>query len=389
MAGCDGRGDQGADFPISFTGDLAFEINVPADQGMALWSALMNAGSKYWDYPYGTEAMHVLRAEKGFIIVGQDTDGSLNPYDMGMGWIVGEDKDDFIGKRSLTRKDMADPLRKQFVGILTEDPAVVLPEGAQLVSAADAPAQAFLKAPVPMQGHVSSSYWSSAAGRSIAMGIVKGGLARKGERLVVPLEDGRNVPVVLGDPIFFDTQESANMVELSYRPLSKLALASRSSGARAEAPVHLWELPRRTMVTLRLDPRDKGLVERAETALGLALPRQPNTLTTDAKDAFVLWTSPDEFMIDLPGDLVAQGAAAAGAAARIEALSGALAADFASVVEVSDQMAGIGLGGSHWREVWSKVSALDLHESQFAPGACAQTLAAKSNVPALCARPAQ
>ena len=170
------------------------------------------------------------------------------------------------------------------------------------------------------------------------------------------------------------------MVELSYRPLSKLALASRSSGARAEAPVHLWELPRRTMVTLRLDPRDTGLVERAETALGLALPQQPNTLTTDAKDDFVLWTSPDEFMIDLPGDPLAHGAAAAGAAARIEALSTALAADFASVVEVSDQMAGIGLGGSHWREVWSKVSALDLHESQFAPGACAQTLAAKSNV---------
>ena len=149
-------------FRISFTGDLAFEINVPADQGMALWSALMNAGSKYGITPYGTEAMHVLRAEKGFIIVGQDTDGSLNPYDMGMGWIVGADKDDFIGKRSLTRKDMADPLRKQFVGILTEDPSVVLPEGAQLVSAADAPAQAFPKAPVPMQGHVSSSYWSSA-----------------------------------------------------------------------------------------------------------------------------------------------------------------------------------------------------------------------------------
>ena len=166
------------------------------------------------------------------------------------------------------------------------------------------------------------------------------------------------------------------MVELSYRPLSKLALASRSNGARAEAPVHLWELPRRTMVTLRLDPRDSGLVERAETALGLALPPQPNTLTTDAKDGFVLWTSPEEFMIDLPGDPVAQGAAAEAAAARIEALSGALAADFASVVEVSDQMAGIGLGGSHWREVWSKVNALDLHEPVRArglrPDACGQ-----------------
>ena len=193
-------------FRISFTGDLAFEINVPADKGMALWTTLMQAGKKHGITPYGTEAMHVLRAEKGFIIVGQDTDGSLNPHDMDMSWIVGKDKDDFIGKRSLTRKDMSDPMRKQFVGIYTEDPKEVLPEGAQLVNLADAPSTAFPKTPVPMQGHVSSSYWSSAAGRSIALGIVKGGLARKGETLVVPLEDGRNVKVVLGDTVFFDSE---------------------------------------------------------------------------------------------------------------------------------------------------------------------------------------
>ena len=193
-------------FRISFTGDLAFEINVPADKGMELWTTLMTVGRKYGITPYGTEAMHVLRAEKGFIIVGQDTDGSLNPYDMDMAWIVGNDKDDFIGKRSLTRKDMADPMRKQFVGIYTEDPKEVLPEGAHLVNLADAPKTAYPKSPVPMQGHVSSSYWSSAANRSIALGIVKGGLARKGETLVVPLEDGRNVKVVLGDTVFFDQE---------------------------------------------------------------------------------------------------------------------------------------------------------------------------------------
>ena len=193
-------------FRISFTGDLAFEINVPADKGMALWTALMTAGAKYDITPYGTEAMHVLRAEKGFIIVGQDTDGSLNPHDMDMSWIVGKDKDDFIGKRSLTRKDMSDPMRKQYVGILTEDPKEVLPEGAQLVNLADAPAKASPDKPVPMQGHVSSSYWSSAAGRSIALGIVKGGLARKGETLVVPMPDGRNVKVTLGDTVFVDAE---------------------------------------------------------------------------------------------------------------------------------------------------------------------------------------
>ena len=193
-------------FRISFTGDLAFEINVPADKGMALWTALITAGAKYGITPYGTEAMHVLRAEKGFIIVGQDTDGSLNPYDMDMGWIVGKDKADFIGKRSLTRKDMSEPLRKQYVGILTEDPKEVLPEGAQLVNLTDAPTTAAPKEPVPMQGHVSSSYWSSAAGRSIALGLVKGGLARKGETLVVPMPDGRNVKVTLGDTVFVDAE---------------------------------------------------------------------------------------------------------------------------------------------------------------------------------------
>ena len=112
----------------------------------------MTAGAKYGITPYGTEAMHVLRAEKGFIIVGQDTDGSLNPHDMDMSWIIGKDKDDFIGKRSLTRKDMSDPMRKQYVGILTDDPKEVLPEGAQLVNVADAPASAAPKSPVPMQG---------------------------------------------------------------------------------------------------------------------------------------------------------------------------------------------------------------------------------------------
>ena len=108
-------------FRISFTGEQSFEVNVPASYGRGLWSALMAAGKKYGVTPYGTEAMHVLRAEKGFIIVGQETDGSINPLDLGMDGLVSKTKD-FVGKRSLYRADMAKPDRKQLVGIFTDDP---------------------------------------------------------------------------------------------------------------------------------------------------------------------------------------------------------------------------------------------------------------------------
>ena len=184
-------------FRISFTGELSFEINVPASYGLAVWQAVMTAGEKYDITPYGTETMHVLRAEKGFIIVGQETDGSVNPLDLGMDWIVSKKKD-FVGKRSLTREDMSKPDRKQLVGILTDDPKAVLPEGAQLVE------QLKDKPPMDMVGHVTSSYWSPNVGRSIALALVKGGLAKKGQAVHAPLLDGRVVSATISDTVFFD-----------------------------------------------------------------------------------------------------------------------------------------------------------------------------------------
>ncbi len=187
-------------FRISFTGELSYEINVPASFGMAVWQTLMTAGERYGITPYGTEAMHVLRAEKGFIIVGQETDGSVTPLDLDMGWIVSKTKD-FVGKRSLTRADMAKPDRKQLVGLLTKDPKEVLPEGAQLVD------KVLPKPPMPMLGHVTSSYYSPNCGRSIAMALVKGGLARKGETIYAPLESGKVVSCLIADsPVFFDPE---------------------------------------------------------------------------------------------------------------------------------------------------------------------------------------
>jgi sarcosine oxidase, subunit alpha len=167
-------GVQARVFRISFSGELAFEVNVDANYGHHVWEALMDAGAEFGITPYGTETMHVLRAEKGFIIVGQDTDGSMTPYDLDMAWAVGLKKPfSFIGKRSFTRSDTARSDRKQLVGLLTDDPAIVLKEGAQIIETAD------VRLPVQMLGHVTSSYYSPELGRSIAMAVVRDGIQRR------------------------------------------------------------------------------------------------------------------------------------------------------------------------------------------------------------------
>ncbi len=186
-------------FRISFTGESSFEINVPASAGKHVWQQLMTAGAKYGVTPYGTEAMHVLRAEKGFIITGQDTDATMTPADLGMDWIVSKTKPDFIGKRAFSRPDTAREDRKQLVGLLTKDSGLVLPEGAQIVATANVD-----NPPTPMLGHVTSSYASPSLNRSIALAVVKGGRARTGETVYVPLLDGRVVPAEITDPVFYD-----------------------------------------------------------------------------------------------------------------------------------------------------------------------------------------
>ena len=188
-------------FRISFTGELSYEINVPARYGAALWTALMKAGAPHGITPYGTEAMHVLRGEKGFIIVGQETDGTVTPHDLGMSWIVSSKKDDFIGKRALERASMADPQRKQLVGLLTEDPKQVIPEGAHAVLDPDQPA------PMEMLGHITSSYYSPNLGHSIAMALLKGGHNRSGETVYIPMLDGQPpIKARITETSFYDPQ---------------------------------------------------------------------------------------------------------------------------------------------------------------------------------------
>ena len=186
-------------FRMSFTGELGYEINVPADYAAAVWEALMQAGQPFGITPYGTEAMHVLRAEKGYIIVGQETDGTVTPQDAGLGALVSKLKPDFVGKRSLARPDVVAAGRKQLVGLLTLDPQELLEEGAQIV--AD-PAQAV---PFTMLGHVTSSYRSAFCGHTIALAMLAGGGRWQGQEMFATTPGGF-AKVRVCAPVFVDPE---------------------------------------------------------------------------------------------------------------------------------------------------------------------------------------
>jgi sarcosine oxidase, subunit alpha len=188
---------------VSFSGELAYEVNVNWWHAPAVWARLLEAGRSYGITPYGTETMHVLRAEKGYPIIGQDTDGTVSPHDLGMAWAVSKKKPDFIGKRSFSRAENQNPLRKQLVGLLPVDGVTRLPEGSQIVEFCDG--DALPPPPVPMLGHVTSSYRSAELGRTFALALIKTGTSRIGETLHVPV-DGALIPVEVTGSVLVDPE---------------------------------------------------------------------------------------------------------------------------------------------------------------------------------------
>ncbi len=202
MAWAEGRiGDFGARvFRISFSGELSFEIAVPASQGLAFWEAVMAAGAAFGVMPYGTEALHVMRAEKGFIMIGDETDGTVIPQDLGLDWAISKKKDDFIGKRGQQRSFLASADRWTLVGLQTLDGSV-LPEGAYAVAeGTNANGQR------NVQGRVTSTYHSPTLDRGIAMGLVARGAERMGEVLSFPRAGGNAVEARIVSPVFYDPE---------------------------------------------------------------------------------------------------------------------------------------------------------------------------------------
>jgi sarcosine oxidase subunit alpha len=185
---------------VSFSGELAWEVNVDSWHGRAVWERLIAAGDRHGITPYGTETMHVLRAEKAYPIIGQDTDGTVTPHDLGMSWAVSKKKPFFVGRRSFDRADNHRPDRKQLVALLPHDRNLVLPEGSQVLEGAIVP-----EPPVPMLGHVTSSYQSAALDRSFALALIKAGRTRIGQTVHVPV-GGSLVPVEVAEPVVFDPE---------------------------------------------------------------------------------------------------------------------------------------------------------------------------------------
>ena len=185
-------------YRISFSGELSYEIAVPASHGLAFWNACVAAGEGLGLMPYGTEALHVLRAEKGFIMIGDETDGTVIPQDLGLAWAISKKKPDYLGKRGQERQFLASGDRWRLVGLETLDGSVI-PDGAYAVADGNNP-----NGQRNVQGRVTSTYFSPTLGRGIAMGLVRHGPDRMGETVEFPKVGGGSVMARIVDPVFYD-----------------------------------------------------------------------------------------------------------------------------------------------------------------------------------------
>jgi len=170
-------------FRISFSGELAYEINVKSDNGMFMWEKMMEIGEEFGIQPYGTEALSTLRIEMGHV-AGPELDGRTIPYDVSLEGMVSQKKD-FIGKRSLSRLAFTQSDRQKIVGLIPTDRKTSIPEGSHIVLDKDA------NLPNPKLGHVSSSCWSVENNNPFSLAILKDGKSMIGKKLfaVSPLKN--------------------------------------------------------------------------------------------------------------------------------------------------------------------------------------------------------
>ena len=170
-------------FRISFSGELAYEINVVSDCGLFMWEKMMEIGKEFNIQPYGTEALSTLRIEMGHV-ASPELDGRTIPNDVSLEGLVSAKKD-FIGKRSLQKEAFNNSDRQKIVGLVPTDKKTSIPEGSHIVEDKDA------KLPNPKLGHVSSSCWSFENNNPFSLAIIKDGKNMIGKKLfaVSPLKD--------------------------------------------------------------------------------------------------------------------------------------------------------------------------------------------------------
>ncbi len=341
-------------FRVSFTGETGFELNLPPDHAQRVWDTLLQKGAT----PYGTDAMHILRAEKAYIVIGQETDGTVTPDDLGLNWTISRAKTDFVGKRSLTLTDLARPGRKQLVGLLPADPSTTLPEGAQVTEHGRAPAI----------GHVTSSYHSPTMNRGFALAMVSDGRARIGAVLKVAL-GSRIIDVTVTKPIFHD--EAGDRLRPQPTPPSA---PEPLLPPRHPPPFDTIDTPtfRVSMLapTTRLSIRaGTAAVSGIGLALGVLLPTVPCRAVT-ARDRAALWLGPDEWLVLAPET----------ATSLAETATKAARGHPASVVDVSHRTEALEVTGPDMTWCLNSFCALDLDPHVFPIGMCTRTLLGKAEI---------
>jgi sarcosine oxidase subunit alpha len=187
-------------YRISFSGELSYEIAVPASRGLEFWEMLVEAGAEFGVMPYGTECLHIMRAEKGFIMIGDETDGTVIPQDLGLGWAISKKKEDFLGKRAQQRPFMDNPNRWQLVGLETLDGSVLEDGSYAIARGQNANGQ------TNTEGRVTSTYHSPTLGKGIAMGLVHNGPDRMGEVLSFTKIGAPPVKAKIVSPVFYDPE---------------------------------------------------------------------------------------------------------------------------------------------------------------------------------------
>jgi len=340
-------------FRVSFTGERGYEINIPSAHAAEIWQALLAAGARFCVTPYGTEAMHVLRAECGFIIIGQETDGTVTPNDVALASMIAKEKRDFVGKRSLQLADLQRRDRRQLVGLRTLDPRIVLEEGAQLVAGPDRQSL----------GHVTSAYWSEPQQRSIALALLSNGRARIGSTLKA-ISTSRTTDVEVVDPSLRPVRPESIAIP-AVPPMYRLPAPADYTTTAPCPEATLTMLPAVTRISIRA-----GTVAAATlgAALGVLLGSVPGRAVTSRERA-ALWLGPDEWLVLAPVE--------SGLAQRAAASLGGLPA---SVVDVSHRNAAIEMAGP--RAAWciNAFNALDLDLRVFPVDGCTRTLFGKAEI---------
>ena len=179
---------------VSFTGELSFEINVRSRDSLPLWERIIEIGQQFNITPVGSESNHVLRVEKGFLSLGHEADGTTGPYDLGMDWIVSNNKADFIGKKALEIRQAMNPSRRELVGLLPDAPDHLIDEGAPITPGGRREAS---------EGLITACVWSVVHDRVIALALLENGRSRMDETVYIRRK-GEVVAARVTAPCFHD-----------------------------------------------------------------------------------------------------------------------------------------------------------------------------------------